>query len=58
VYILYRALLCIHSLPEWDILILGGQYSIIINYNAYICDYVLDNLKLLALYNGPCFNDS
>jgi hypothetical protein len=25
VYILCRVLLCIHSLPEWDILILGGQ---------------------------------
>jgi hypothetical protein len=25
VYILYRVLLCIHSLPEWDILIEGGQ---------------------------------
>jgi hypothetical protein len=25
VYILYHVLLCIHSLPEWDILILGGQ---------------------------------
>jgi hypothetical protein len=28
VYILYRVLLCIHSLPQWDILILGGQLSL------------------------------
>jgi hypothetical protein len=36
VYILYHVLLCIHSLPEWDILILGGQLSLHILYTVGI----------------------
>jgi hypothetical protein len=30
VYILYRVLLYNHSLPEWDILILGGHITVFV----------------------------
>jgi hypothetical protein len=34
--ILYHVVLCIHSLPEWDILMLGGQYALHILYTIGI----------------------
>jgi hypothetical protein len=36
VYILYHVVLCIHSLTEWDILMLGGQLSFHILYTVSI----------------------
>jgi hypothetical protein len=39
---LYRVVLCIHSLPKWNILILGGQYFLC---NLYILDICESRLK-------------
>jgi ABC-type enterochelin transport system permease subunit len=40
-YIIYHILLCIYSLPEWDILMLGGQQSIHILLTVGICFQLL-----------------